>query len=57
MKVIVHKNFNLVIGISNEKNLIIGYRYQFKYFISYIPKRNPNNVSRTSKNNTLNNNK
>ncbi len=28
------------IGIGHEKDLIIGYRYRFKFFISCIPKKN-----------------
>ncbi len=30
----------LVIGIGHEKDVIIGYRYRFKFFISCIPSSN-----------------
>ncbi len=37
----------LVIGIGHEKDLIIGYRYRFKFFISCIPNLNSICLCRT----------
>ncbi len=33
------------IGIGHEKDLIIGYRYRFKFFISCIPIKYTSNLS------------
>ncbi len=37
----------LVIGIGHEKDVIIGYRYRFKFFISCIPSINVFNIYTT----------